>query len=122
MERGWDASGRLEAFWDRVGGRDRLAKRTGIQPGTLSGYNTGRLPLGLANARKIAEALEISLLELGAPEAQPDQRGRSLIDHQEELEAEVIRLATDVRRLTRRVQALERQARPSTGRVGKERS
>lgn len=67
MERGWYATGRLELLWGSVGGRDKLGALTGIQPGTLSGYNTGRLRLGLANAEKIAAALDCTLEDLGQP-------------------------------------------------------
>lgn len=67
---GWDATGRLEAFWGKVGGRDKLADVTGIQRSTLSGYNTGRLPLGMKNAERIAAALNVTVFDLGAPTAQ----------------------------------------------------
>ena len=72
MEKGWEARGLLKPLWGRVGGRDRLAELTGIQPSTISGYNAGRLPLGMANARKIAAALGVTVADLGAP----DQNGQ----------------------------------------------
>jgi len=67
VEKGWDAKGLLKPLWGRVGGRDGLARLTGITGETLSGYNTGRLPLGRKNAERIADALSISVAELGAP-------------------------------------------------------
>lgn len=115
MERGWDASGLLEGLWGRIGGRDRLAELTGIQPGTLSGYNTGRLPLGLANARKIAAALEVSVLDLGAPEeAAVTRRDRRVIDRLREVEAALQALGPDLAALGDRVNALEKRGQPRT--------
>jgi len=114
MERGWDAKGLLAPVWARVGGRDALAALAGVQPGTLSGYNTGRLRLGMENARKIAVALGVSVLELGAPEEEADAAGQSLVDRQAALEAEVLRLTKQLARLARRVAVLERQAPPGS--------
>lgn len=85
MERGWDAKGLLRPLWGRVGGRDALAALTGIAPQTLSGYNTGNKGLGLGNARRIADALDVSVLELGAPVALVDDPGESLLGRLEEL-------------------------------------
>ena len=80
MERGWDATGLLKPLWKRAGlTRDKLAKETGILGGTLSGYNSGRLSLGMANAQRIASALDVTVEDLGAPS--------SLTGHQPPLEA-----------------------------------
>lgn len=118
MEKGWDAAGLLEPLWKRVGGRDRLAEATGIQPGTLSGYNTGRLPLGATNARKIADALGVSVLELGAPEEEAQTRqDRRIVDRLREVEAALEALGPDLAALAnlpRRVTALERRVPPKT--------
>jgi len=103
---GWNAKGLLEPLWGKVGGRDELAKLTGIQRGTLSGYNTGRLKLGLKNGPRIAEALKVTLYDLGAPEEADNSpqaqtirdQLANLIRRHEELEALVTegfaRLAT----------------------------
>lgn len=84
---GWDATGRLEALWGKVGGRDGLARLTGIQGGTLSGYNTGRLKLGQKNAERIAAALEVSLLDLDKPADPEIPAERLVLDRLATLEA-----------------------------------
>lgn len=67
-ERGWSAKGRLEPLWSRLKGRrDELADLTGIRGTMLSGYNSGKLKLGMRNAVKIADALGVSVYDLGAP-------------------------------------------------------
>jgi hypothetical protein len=38
----WKATGLLEQLWGKVGGRDGLADRTGIDAGNISGYNSRR--------------------------------------------------------------------------------
>jgi transcriptional regulator with XRE-family HTH domain len=113
-ERGWDAKGMLQPLWGRVGGRDGLAAATGIQPSTLSGINSGRLRLGYKNGRRIAEALDVSLLDLGAPLDQADDRASLSLRRNLQLLAE----ANDAYRatlakLTQRIDALEhgREAR-----------
>lgn len=72
VEKGWDASGRLGPLWKSIGGRDKLAEATGIRGSTLSGYNTGRLPLGKDNAARIAEALGVTTADLGEPSEPPE--------------------------------------------------
>jgi DNA-binding transcriptional regulator YdaS (Cro superfamily) len=116
----WDATGLLEPLWGKVGGRDRLAALTHIQPATLSGYNTGRLKLGTRNAEKIAAALEVSLADLGAPEAAAadDPTSRPLLDRLQALEAALEQQREDSARalaaLAKEVRALRRQ-RPGEG-------
>lgn len=78
MEKGWDARGRLKPLWKLVGGRDELAALTGILGPTLSGYNSGRLRLGIDNATRIVDALtakghEVSLRDVGSPELERAQ-------------------------------------------------
>lgn len=92
----WYATGLLEPLWGAVGGRDRLAAVTGIQPGTLSGYNTGRLKLGLRNAKRLAAALGVSVFDLGAPEAEADAADHTILGRLAELEA--WRTAADLER------------------------
>lgn len=89
---------------------------TGIDPATLSQYNTGKRQLGMRNARRIAEATGVSVLDLGGPEAETDDAGAALLDRQRELEADVHRLTLALRRLTDRVRVLERQVPPESGR------
>ena len=70
MSRGWDASAYLEGLvgdgteWTH----ERLAKATGIQQSTISGYVGGSKNLGIANATRIAAALGVTVADLGAPE------------------------------------------------------
>lgn len=68
MALSWSAEGLLKPLWGRVGGRDALATLTGIPGPNLSGYNTGRLRLGEDTARKIADALHVTLADLGRPD------------------------------------------------------
>lgn len=83
----WDATGRLAALWGRVGGRDNLADLTGIAPTTLSGYNQGRRKLGLRNGERIADALQVTIFDLGAPTtAQAAEQAATLLDRVEVLE------------------------------------
>jgi transcriptional regulator with XRE-family HTH domain len=90
MEKGWDATGCLARYWKRVGGRDGLADVTGIQPSTISGYNTGRLRLGITNGERIAQALGVTIFELGAPTAEEAAAGAvTLLERVEALEAEL---------------------------------
>lgn len=94
MEKGWEATGLLKPLWARVGGRDALAELAGISPpGTLSAYNSGKRPLGIVNARKIAAALDISLLELGAPEEVLDPKDQGVLARLASLEASAVREA-----------------------------
>lgn len=60
----------MEEAWKRLGvknGRDSLARLTDIPATNLSSMNTGKKPMTVATAKKIAEATGITLLELGAP-------------------------------------------------------
>lgn len=68
------------------------------------------------------ERYQERLAELSGGRYEPGDFGRPGVQRAlpEGVEAEVLRLARDVRRLTRRVQALERRARPSTGEAGME--
>jgi transcriptional regulator with XRE-family HTH domain len=108
MTAGWDASGRLSALWGRVGGRDRLAELTGIRPETLSSYNSGGRPLGYANAEKIAAALDVSLVELGAPVTEANGHAVPLLDLLARVSGAGEKTREALERLTQRVEALER--------------
>lgn len=89
---GWSVAGLLEPIWSaKFGTRDNLARVTGIPGPALSGYNTGRLRLGIENARKIADAAGVSLAELGAPEeaTRDDPRSVPLLDRLATVEGRV---------------------------------
>lgn len=111
MQKGWKAAGLLQPLWGSVGGRERLAEITGINTSTLSGINTGRLNLGPGNARKIAAALEVSVLELGAPIEAADEAGQTLLDRLLELAATVDDQQTTIDLLEKRMAGLERARR-----------
>jgi transcriptional regulator with XRE-family HTH domain len=118
VEKGWNAKGLLAAHWKAVGGRDALAEATGISGATLSGYNSGSRNLGMANARRIADALGISVLELGAPLAEVDEQGATLATRLEELAtqlAEAVEQQAAANRAIARLQARVRrlEARPA---------
>jgi transcriptional regulator with XRE-family HTH domain len=121
VDKGWNAQGLIEPLWRRLKPplRETLAEMTGIQPGTLSGYNTGRLPLGMPNAQKIASALGISVYDLGAPGPLQETFATSIMGQiVAELEARppdipparLRELAAELHRLADRVEAVaERQ-------------
>lgn len=67
MSATWSAKELLKPLWGRVGGRDALARMTGIPAPNLSGYNTGRLRMGLDAGRRLALALDVTIYDLGAP-------------------------------------------------------
>lgn len=67
MQKGWNAKGCLTPLYKKHGGVAELAERTGIVRQTLGGYNTGRLPLGIENAQRIADAADVTLEDLGYP-------------------------------------------------------
>lgn len=94
--------------------QDGLADATGIRRTDINALANGRIEAGRSRLERIAGALEVSVLELGAPAAEADAAGQSLLDRQEELEGEVLRLTKQLARLTRRVAVLERQSRPGS--------
>lgn len=119
MEKGWKATGLLSPLWARLdGGREALAALTGIRATELSSYNSGAKNLGISNARRIADALEISVLDLGAPEgAAETRRELRVVDRLRAVEAALNRLGPNLEDLGDRVTALERQV-PSRKRRG----
>lgn len=113
MKEGWNAEGLLKPLWIKYGGRDKLAEDAKVSRSTLASANSGKRNLGPDAGERIAKALGVSVLELGAPETLADERGVPLIARLVEVRSEVAELTTDVRRLTRRVVALERRAPPA---------
>jgi transcriptional regulator with XRE-family HTH domain len=80
VERGWNAKGRLTPLYKRFRRRDDLAEITGIDTGTLSGYNSGKRNLGMGNALRIADATGVTLADLGAPtDVQEEDRVRRIV-------------------------------------------
>lgn len=68
MQDGWNAKGLLKPLWHQYsGGRDQLAADVGTSPTVLSSINTGKRQLGYGLGQRLAAALNVSLLELGAP-------------------------------------------------------
>lgn len=117
MKEGWSAKGLLRPLWQFYPGkRDGLAHDIGTSPSTLSAINSGRRNLGYDLGRRIADALDVSLLELGAPEDAADQKGRTLTDRLEELAADLAEAARAMSRLQERVKRLEARAWPGEGR------
>lgn len=114
-EKGWDATGLLLPLWNRYpGGRDALAKKVGTTGNSLSARNTGTRNLGISLGRRLADELDVSLSELGAPEALAvDQPSVTLRDRLEGLAADLAVAARTVAALQERVSMLE--ARPWPG-------
>ena len=88
--------------------QEQLAKKAGIDRSWVNQMERGKRPITRSPAVKLARVLGVSPEELGAEES-VTPRYRPLHSRQEELEAEVLKLVADVRRLTRRVLDLERQ-------------
>lgn len=110
-QKGWNAKGLLQPLWREIeGGREGLELLTGIRGTELSSYNSGKKPLGIANARRIADALGISVLELGAPEEEADHQGLSILRRLQALAAAVDDLQETNADLLTRLETLERAA------------
>ena|SRR5665213_2884742 len=96
--------------------QEQLAKASGISRNDINAMARGRLTVGPKRLGRIAAALKVSVLELGAPEGEADARGQTLLDRQQELEASVLKLTKQVNRLARQVAELKRQAPPGAQR------
>jgi transcriptional regulator with XRE-family HTH domain len=98
--------------------QQQLAETVGTDRGTINGYCTGRLDLGMANAKRIARILDVTVLELGGPAEEGDAEGMLILDRLRELEAALNALGPQLREeigaLGRRVLALERRRPPKT--------
>jgi transcriptional regulator with XRE-family HTH domain len=94
VEKGWSAKGLLRPLWQEYPGkRDGLAEAVGTTPTSLSSINSGRRPLGKSLGGRLAEALGVSLLELGAPaEVATDQPAQRLVDRLQSVEEDLARL------------------------------
>lgn len=98
--------------------QQRLADETGIARTDINLFCTGKKRLGLVRAGRIADALGVSLLELGAPDVQAqDPASTTLRDRLAAVEAEAAALNEENGRLDRlvvdlsvRVEALEAAA------------
>ena len=90
----WDATGLVEKAWKRLDPptRDHLAERIGLKaPTNLSKLNTGRLPMTLDYAERIARAVpSLSVADLGAPSSAVAAVDPTISDRLRSLEAEVL--------------------------------
>ena len=90
----WDATGLVEKAWKRLDPptRDHLAERLGLKaPTNLSKLNTGRLPMTLDYAERIARAVpSVSVADLGAPSSAVVAVDPTVSDRLRSLEAEVL--------------------------------
>lgn len=112
MERGWSAKGLLKPLWQRYeGGRDALAAAVGTSGSVLSSINTGKRNLGLSLAGRLADELEVSVLDLGASLGEDDGRGVTLRDRLEELRASLEVSLTEQTRLNRKILTLQARVR-----------
>jgi transcriptional regulator with XRE-family HTH domain len=119
VQRGWDVSPLLDDLLERRGWtQERLAEVTGIGRETVNGYATGRLRIGLKNAERIAAALGVTVLELGAPEAAAGEEGLTVLQRLEEAEAELARVGPVLTAIVDRLEALERRAGGAARRGG----
>jgi transcriptional regulator with XRE-family HTH domain len=114
---GLDLSGTLPGLLAQRGWtQERLAEETGIQRTDINSIARGRIKVGQTRLERIAAALGVSVLELGAPSGEGDDLGQTLLDRQAELEDAVLKLTKDVSRLARQVGELKRQAQPGARR------
>lgn len=121
-QKGWSAKGLLRPLWNRYeGGRDALAAAVGTSGSVLSSINTGKRNLAWDLALRLAQALGVSVLELGAPADEPDGPGVLLLGRLEALEEALAAAAKENGRLARRlahldgrVRALERPGQSKT--------
>jgi transcriptional regulator with XRE-family HTH domain len=96
--------------------QDDLAEKTGIRRPDVNGLARGRIKAGPDRLRRIAEALEVSVVELGAPLAEADPRSQTILDRQVELAGDVAQLAESLLRVERQIVALQRRLRKLEGR------
>lgn len=114
----WKAPGLVRDAWLRLdvekGHREELARLTDIPPSNLSSFNTGRRPLTMEMAQRIADAVPgLTLADLGAPGEAEDAGSRSIADRLAEAEEALNRLGPLVDHLSERVAVLEKRSQPS---------
>lgn len=101
---------------DRGWTQDKLAEETGLRRTDVNALVKGRIEAGPGRLRKIADALEVSVLELGAPVEAADEKGKTILSLLKELEVQttedVVKLRKDLAAAIRRIHALEQQAQP----------
>lgn len=116
---GVDLSGTLPLLLRARGmTQERLADLTGIRRTDINALCNGRIKAGPKRLQLLAEALEISPVELDAPGPTATQTRRLILDRLEELEALAIQTVADLLELGKRVDALEqlnRTRRKPTG-------
>lgn len=86
----------VKPVWHRLQGtyrREQLAELTGIPANNLSRLNSGKLPMTMRTAEKIANAVEgLTVLDLGAPEAGDDEESQLALVRLARLEARLERV------------------------------
>jgi transcriptional regulator with XRE-family HTH domain len=128
-QKGWKATGLLQPRWKGYeGGREGLAAAVGTSPTSLSNVNSGKRNLGHDLGQRLAAALKISVLELGAPAAAAAPEDQPFLDRLAEAEAllnrlspEIENLAGEIDALALRVATLEKPARSRKPRAGNKR-
>lgn len=93
--------------------QETLANRTKMKRTDVNRIANGKLLVGQTRLQRIAEALDVSVLEL-APAAEPDPKGLLILDRLEAVEAALNRLGPELAKLGRRVRALEQRDQPKT--------
>lgn len=102
----------LKALLRRLGWTQKqLADATGILRTDINAIVNGRAALGSERRAKIAEALGVSVLEVGAPEAEADVPGLSLLARLAQLEDDLAGSVLGQAKLTRQVAALQARVR-----------
>jgi len=114
MREGWPAKGLLKPFWLAHGGRQAVAKTAGVSEGHLSKVNAGKANLGHDVATKLVKTYNVSVLELGAPVEEADEKGQTFLQLLAGLSTAVAGLEETVDRLDQRLTRLE-QRRGSGG-------
>jgi transcriptional regulator with XRE-family HTH domain len=69
--------------------QEQLGIKARIARTDIVAFENGNTEVGAARLQRLADALEVSVLELGAPADQVDGRGQLLLDRLEELAATV---------------------------------
>ncbi len=116
MGKGWDATGLLQPLWQQLEGKDKrgqLAELSDVRATELSSHNTGK-PLGPAVAQKIIEGfakegINVSVLELGAPVEEADEKAKTFLDLLAGLQTAVSGLEETVDLLDKRLLRLEKR-------------